>query len=673
MSSNKKITMRQLQILIILSAMGTGVIVLPRRAAEFLPAGAQDGWIIAVGLTLAAMLAGALISIAARTAQKAAEDAGAEENPGFIASMEVLLGKPVAYAIGVAMWVKLVIAAGLELRIFLEISRDVMLPNTPMFVVGGVMLAVCAYAAAKGFEVRARVAEVLFALMMLPFLFLFVVSVMDADFSNLRPAFENDVRALIYGSLRLGFILTGLECLLLVSPYVPREKSLVRAVVGGISVAGVLIIGITIVTIASFGRGVASEPWPVISMMDVISLPGSFIERQEALMFGFWIITAFALANALLFFGGLLLRDMYKKAKLGGGVLLTTIAVFAVSLLPMSRENVFSKIDFLYLTTGAFFIIVLPLILIIAAKITRWGTKMLVLVLLLVAFTGCWDRVEIENRAFVVAMGVDRQEESYVVTLSIPIIGEEGENPEGHITKESGKTVTEAIKKLDAKNDKSLYFGQTKLVIIGTSLLEKPEKLTPAIASLDNILKAKRRIHVLAAKDPTDILEAKPPGEVLPGAYLSDIYRDKEKIGGTALTLDFDRFSANPNAIIPKVERDDDELLLKGAGNLTPEQLRGYLWCFQNGNQGGTVTTQCASGAYATLKVKSHEAKVDIQKNNLRMIIEVTASGKVNEPIENPKAAFEAAIAKEIMTVEEFLKNTYRVDKIIPRINVIVL
>ncbi|MCL2262532.1 MAG: hypothetical protein FWC08_04840, partial [Defluviitaleaceae bacterium] len=79
MTSNRKITMRQLQILIILSAMGTGVIVLPRRAADFLPQGAQDGWLIAVGLTLIAMAVGALVSTAARAAQKAAEFAMEEK------------------------------------------------------------------------------------------------------------------------------------------------------------------------------------------------------------------------------------------------------------------------------------------------------------------------------------------------------------------------------------------------------------------------------------------------------------------------------------------------------------------------------------------------------------------------------------------------------------------
>lgn len=675
MTSNKKITMRQLQILIILSAMGTGVIVLPRRAADFLPEGAQDGWVLAIGLTVIAMLTGVLVSAAARAAQKAAEFAinenaqsAAVSPPSFIHSASILLTKPVAYTLGFIMWLKLIIAAGLELRIFLEISNEIMLPNTPVPVVGGVMLAACAYAAAKGFETRARVAEVLFALMILPFLFLFTVAIMDADFSNLQPVFVNDARSMIYGSVRLGFILTGLECLLLVSPYVPREKSLVRAVAGALAVAGVIITGITVITIASFGRGVASEPWPVLNMMDVINLPGSFIERQEALMFGFWIITAFALGNALLFFGGILVTDVF-RAKLRTGVILTALGVFGVSVIPLPREAIYAQMDYLYMTTGVFFLAVLPLALLIAAKITMWGkNKMLAksaALMMFLAFAafllvGCWDKVEIENRAFVVAMGIDKDDENYIVTLSVPILGEKGnegfplyggkgeeddekEQPD-YIKKASGKTITEALKKLDSKNGKHLYYGQTKLVILGAELLEDSEMFQGALNTLEGKLVATRRIHVLSTKNPTDILSAKPPGEIMPGSYVSEIYRDKNKIGGRAFALDFERLSTitdkyvNPsgNAIIPKLKRDKDELELSGAAvlknirktcTLSPKELQGLLWCFDGGNKGAVVTVDDIS-----MKIESHKAKISfLDTSPLRAIVEITAKGTVDE------------------------------------------
>jgi len=786
--------MRQLQVLIILSAMGTGVIVLPRRAAEFLPEGTQDGWIFAVGLTVLAMIVGALISAAVRAAQKVAEvarenarlgeglsdegsvhsaaslseernvhsSASAEldgespsgsssalmgaaaapteemhvpSSPSFMESAAILLTKPVAIILGVIMWVKLVFAAGLELRIFLEISREVMLPNTPVFIVSAVMLATCAYAAAKGMETRARVAEVLFGLMVLPFIFLFVVAIMDADFSNLQPMFVADARSMVYGSIRLGFILTGLECLLLVAPYVPRERSLMRAVVSAIGLAGLIITAISVITIASFGRGVASMPWPVLSMMDVIDLPGAFIERQEALMFGFWIITAFALANALLFFGGLLVHDIFnadfnyeatkpRRISFRTGVIATTIAVFAVSILPITRDQIYSYIDYMYMTTGAFFLVILPLVLLISAKLMGRNKKrnknfakttakvtsfILFLTLTLTTFAGCWDKVEIEKRAFVVAVGIDKahsddenDEKKYIVTLSVPMFYEKNENdnpmeendnedekiPPPHIKTATGQTITEALKKLDAKNDKHLYYGQTKLLILGTSLLEDSELLQGAIYAMENKLEAPRRIHVLAAKDPKEILSTKPAGEILTGSYIAEIYRDKNKLGGTAFALDFERLAHHDHsegAIIPKIERHKGELRLLGAvvmrdcekkGRLSPDELQGFLWSFPSGNKGAVITTQNPENkhpCYVSMKIETHKANVAFENTSPpRVIVKIHATGTVydlseiaqesKETRKKLEAAFAQVISQEITTTVATLQKEYAVD-----------
>jgi len=570
-----------------------------------------------------------------------------------------------------------------------------------MPVVGGVMLAACAYAAAKGFETRARVAEVLFALMILPFLFMFIVAIMDADFSNLQPMLVTDARALVYGSIRLGFILTGLECLLLVSPYVPREKNLGRAVAGALGIAGLIIIAITAITIASLGQGVENEPWPVIRMMDVMNLPGAFIERQEALMFGFWIITAFALGNAMLFFGGLLVRDIFKKATLGVGVFLTTIAVFGVSIIPFSREEIYANIDYMFITSGLFFLVVLPLSLLFAAKITAWGNNkilaktaaktvafLLFLTFAIVMLVGCWDRVEIENRAFVVAMGIDKGEnENYTVTLSIPIIEEGDEEDEdgeksAHIKSASGQTITEALKRLDSKNDKQLSYGQTKLIILGTDLLEDRELFERAIKALGNKLEAPRRIHVLAAKNPEEILSVNPPGESLPGLYVANIYRNKNKIGGQSFALDFERLSnGTDGTIIPKIKRNEDELQLSGAvvlknrertGNLSPEELHGFLWYFSNGNKGAVVTSEKIS-----MKIESHKANISFQPSKaadspMSVIIDVYAKGTVYELEEtaqeseairkNLEVTFAQEILKEITATAEVFQNEHAVD-----------
>ena len=709
LAANGKITMRQLQILIILSAMGTGVIVLPRRVAEF---AGQDGWVIAAGLVILAVLIGVLIS--------AAVTAAARHKPGvgFIESTGYLLTRPVAYICGIALWLKLVFSAGLELRVFMEITQSVMLPQTPLPAVSIVVLLVCAYAAAKGMETRARVAEVLFAIMALPFVFLIALAFFDTNFANLQPVMVTPSQNLLQGILRLGFIFTGLECLLLVSPFVKKGKHMGRHIAGALGFAGGVILLITVLTIAKFGPGVASQPWPVLRMMDMLNIPGSFIERQEALMFSFWIITAFAIGNTMLFFGGLLVKDMFRPKARHLGVVVTMGAVFAVSVFPWG--DVYPVLDFIYVTGGVFFMVVLPVILLVAAwargitggacprhcedgfsptkqpseqrspvipGLTR-NLAIILCIISLASLTGCWDRVEIENRAFVVSIGIDKDEgDDFTVSLSIPLYKKDGDSDDEdkhHIKTATGKTITEALKNLDAKTDKTLYYGQAKLLVLGNELLSDSKMMSSAIGTLSHKTEIDLRINTLAAAGRAqDILETKPPGESLPGLFVADIYRNKNKLGGASFALDLERLetSYHDGAIIPQIKKGDSEespLILHGAvvikngreiGGLSPEELQGFLWCKSHGNNGAVVTL-AQNETNIPAKIEKHSTKVSFSgdAHNLRATVSISVKAKLEEPLpENTSTKkvqykLEETIAKELYTTANKLQNEYNLD-----------
>ena len=670
LSVNEKISLRQLQALIIISAMGTGVIVLPRRVAEY---AGSDGWMIALGLTLLAMAIGALVVTAARL----------RPSSTFIESTGFFLTRPVAFVLGAVLWAKLVLTAGLELRAFLLVVNEVLLTHTPIPLTGAIMLALAAYAAVKGIETRARVAEVLLVLMVLPLAFLLVLALIDTDWSNLQPVLTTPPRTLACGTLRLGFMFAGLECLLLVSPYIHPRKKMCKAVVSALGVAGLVITVITVLTLAKFGRGVIDRPWPVLAMMDMLALPGAFIERQEALVFSFWIVTTFALVNALVFFGGVLIKDcLSRKSQTAApietygrachetrdkshpsranrkwqiGVLISAVVVYAVTMIPWDETDIYNRLDFLSLTTGVFFLVVLPIILILASKLR--GSKHLVLLILagvtLGGLAGCYDKVEIEDRAFVVAIAIDKAEdenERYAVTLSLPAALDGGkaedEDEPQHLKKASGKTVTEAINKINADNNTQLYFGQTKLLTLGSDLLKDPELVSGALDAIDRHPQIARQIHIIAAcGKAADILKANPPGEALPGQYVAAIYRDKRKIGGTSFLMNLELLTTQlkytNGALIPAMEADDDELNLSGAaviknsrkiGQLNEDELRGYLWCIADGGQGAIVTAEVEKHPIP-FAVEMHKANVRFKENenSLQAHIYVELTGRVDE------------------------------------------
>ena len=261
LSANNRITPRQFQILFILEAFGTGFVVMPRLAAGY---AGQDGWLVALLLVLPGLVFAAMISGAAKAF-------GTEP---FAAYTKRLLSAPIAALICLLLWVKILFCAGLELRLFGEIIRSLLLKSTPSLAVYIAVLAVAAYASAKGIEARARLAEILIVVIAVPMIVLGAVALFNIDFTNLMPALITPPENLAMGVLSLGFVFTGLEFMWLAFPYLNKPREGQRAAIHAMAFAGVLMAIITAFTLAKFGpHNVKSLDWPILKMMDMLTSP----------------------------------------------------------------------------------------------------------------------------------------------------------------------------------------------------------------------------------------------------------------------------------------------------------------------------------------------------------------------------------------------------------------
>ena len=354
-SLNDKISLRQLQILLVLDILGTGVTALPRIAAE---SAGQDGWISVIIATAAACL---VVFMAASLAKRF-------PNMSFPNYTAAILPAPLASLISLVLTIKITLNCALELRIFGEIVRHTMLPTTPFAVVCAIMLLISAYAAARGYETRARIGEILIFVALLPLIVIFSLAARETDLSNLQPVLDVTPMQILDGAAQSVFAFTGMELILLAFPYLAKPQKARRAATLAILAVGLLMTIVTALTIARFtAAGTTPRPWPVLDMMDTIDLPGSFIERQEALMMSFWIVSLFAVVNAGLFFSSLLLRDIVKHGKHSMYVLLLIPIIFLLSMLPESMTQTYNFLRLLNRTLGsAFYAAVIPLLLLIA-------------------------------------------------------------------------------------------------------------------------------------------------------------------------------------------------------------------------------------------------------------------------------------------------------------------
>ncbi|MDR1559177.1 MAG: spore germination protein [Clostridiales bacterium] len=360
-SLNNKISIRQMQALLILDIFGAGIIMLPRKAAEY---AGQDAWMAIAAAAVFAVLAVYLMTSAARL----------YPHDSFVSLVSRLLSKPAGKCIAVLFTAKLLFNCAIELRLFGEILRQTMLPDTPFAVVCAAMIAVSAYAASKGYEARARIAQILLPLIFVPLIFLFVWGLFDVDLSNLLPVFAVKPDKLLMGAARAGTAFSGLELILIAAPFAVRPLAVRKGMIQTVIVIGAFMIFITCVTIAKFGPAeVTRQLWPVLEMMDLIDLPRAFIERQEALIMSFWIISNFAIVNSGLFFSSILLKDTVGKGSHSLYIIICMPVVFAVSRFVLSVEQADRIIDLVFYTLGIGFMIILPAVLLAAAAIRKAG------------------------------------------------------------------------------------------------------------------------------------------------------------------------------------------------------------------------------------------------------------------------------------------------------------
>ncbi len=362
-SLNNKVSVRQLQALLVLNVLGTGIIFLPRKAAEL---AMQDGWIVIAVTTVFAVALAFLINSVGRMF------------PGdsFVTYTSRILSRPVSVLISLLFVAKLIIDLSLELRLFCEVVKQTLLAKTPFYIVSALMLAAAAFIASKGYEARARIAELLIILVTFPILFVFGVGLFDIDFSNLMPVCVTPPGRMVWGGFSVLYVFTGLEFCLLFYPYSNRPKATRAGIVKAVIFIGAFLIFITAVTIAKFGPfDVRHQMWPLLEMMDIIDLPGSFIERQDALIMSFWIVSTFAIVNAGLFFSSLILKDVVNKGSHSLYIVICALVAFVMAFIPENIEQIYELQDYMFFTFGLFFLIALPVVLIATARLRGLGER----------------------------------------------------------------------------------------------------------------------------------------------------------------------------------------------------------------------------------------------------------------------------------------------------------
>lgn len=203
--------------------------------------------------------------------------------------------------------------------------------------------------------------------------------------------------------------------------------------------------------------------------------------------------------------------------------------------------------------------------------------------------TGCYDKVELEERGLVLSIGIDKNIENnnFIISVSMPDIITEGgssnpteqsqsENTNQAVKIGEGATISETISNINIDMIKNLYFGHTKVIVIGTALLKDAELLKESIDFLERHREISRKVIILGAENAQNILQSVPNDEKMLGIYINDFYKNNN-----AYKIDLDdiiqKLLTTGDVAIPNIEFVNNNLGINSLSILRNCKLSGTI------------------------------------------------------------------------------------------------
>jgi spore germination protein KC len=126
--------------------------------------------------------------------------------------------------------------------------------------------------------------------------------------------------------------------------------------------------------------------------------------------------------------------------------------------------------------------------------------------------TGCWDMKEVNDIAFVLATGIDKESNKYRVTLQIALPGQLGQagstggsggasggNKSGLVTSATGNSIREANEKQQLALSRQLNFSHRRVILIGENMAKAGIK--PLVAMLSSVPQNRLSSYVFIVKN----------------------------------------------------------------------------------------------------------------------------------------------------------------------------
>ena len=414
--------------------------------------------------------------------------------------------------------------AGRVAEIFAELVRKELLEEQ-FHLILIIILGLTFYGAIGGIEGRARVYEILFWIVLVPLLVMMVATIPTVDTDYWMPVFVSTKAGVLRGGYHTFLGCSVLFLLPFLTEYVKKRECLYECGKWALFITGGILCLLYLILLGMFGSAaLATMDYPAVTMMSRVQITGGFLKRVDAIMFGVWFFTLYALLNSLVFFGGRLWIEFLGPVVRPRFCLLAeVVAVFFLANGCYGSETIKKVCEFFFWYVGTPFVVFVPLLLLLLSKnksissestakkesgktenrenkTMKYRVLLGALVLFVFLLTACAS-TEIEDREFPVLLEVKNEE---------------------NFAKEWLNSLQQGNKKVD--------YNHLKVVLISKEFLENKEAMTEMLSVLKQDKNVPLNAYVVTAEQFEELTAAGENMEEPLGDYIEKLLENSDEM-----------------------------------------------------------------------------------------------------------------------------------------------
>lgn len=349
----------------------------------------------------------------------------------------------------------------------------------------------------------------------------------------------------------------------------------------------------------------------------------------------------------------------------------------------------------------------------------------IILLCLSLFLTGCWDRRELQDRSFVLAVGIDtadagnkpgvkpeqelevKRTETFVqphdskrYRLSLQLLkqetnGNKKQETKTYVISNTGDSLFEMVRDMLGQNSKSLWFEHVQVIIISEAVL-KQAGLSEVLDFFkrDSEMRSRIKIYVTPG-DARSLLEYSPPSKEAGGIYLADLVRlhtRNNHVIGMRTDLGFTNqyLDNQSNILLPQIQMVDKVVKLGDTAVFKRDKFVGYadeyavagLKIMFGTEKSALITAECPNhpGHQVVFELFRHDTILTphVEDGTIYFTLDITMYGNIGELqgdleldntmdpqyIHKLEDVFAEEIKRNVLYAEKIFKKEMRVDSV---------